>query len=55
MMDYYLNTVFKKMSMIRTDEKKGIVEKRRQRAQSTLAILWLMILTDLCALFFLQS
>ena len=39
MMEYYLNNVFKKVSMIRTDEKKGIVEKRKQRAKSTFVIL----------------
>ena len=39
MMEFYLNNVFKKVSVIRTDEKKGLPERRQSRAKSTMAVL----------------
>ena len=39
MMDFYLNNVFKKVSVTRKDEKSGLPEKRQSRAKSTMAIL----------------
>ena len=52
MLDSQMNYVFRKVSMIRTDQKKGISLSRKSRTHSTIVAFWMIYTFFVCIMHF---